>query len=260
MKKPLTLLLVLMSVVAMGCAEKKSSKGGTESAQDSDLTQIPPGSDPYVPNGSGPGSGPGAGWEYGATAPFTLVSVDRLMEYTMQARNNPKNVRVNINLTSKGENRYGGTVSISYTDGGEYFEGFFTSGESEGDNKYNVWFQKDGKNAYHGFFEDYYGAIVVVIDGFVSEGDGQAPNSASGRIYFKNFDLAYAPNPLYGYLPGFGSPRTFCWFISIGPYDCRAWPTDRAVDTYRAINPDNGYKLLGSFSNLDLEEAFNGDL
>jgi hypothetical protein len=257
MKKPIIILLSLVSVLLMGCAEKKSSSGGTTNTQDSDLTVIDPNEEPFIPTGSGPGQGPGSDWEYGATASFKLVSVDRLMEYTMQARNNPKNVRINMNLTNKGGNSYGGTVSISYDDGGEYYEGFFTSGESAGDNKYNIWFEKDGKDVYHGFFEDYYGAIVVVVDDLVSAGDGQAPDQASGRVYFKNFDLAYAPNPLTGYLPGFGNPRTYCWFISIGPYDCRSWKKGNGVDTTKAVNPDNGYKLLGSFSGLDIEDAFN---
>ena len=259
MKKPILLLLGIISVLMMGCAEKKSSNGGVADTQDSDLTMIDPGEDPYIPNGSGPGQGPGSNWEYGATTTFKLYSLDRLMEYTMQARNNPQNIRINVNLTNKGDNRYGGTVSISYTDGGEYYEGFFTSGDSAGDNKYNIWFEKDGKNVYHGFFEDYYGAVVVVIDEMISNGDGQAPNQASGRVYFKNFDLAYAPNPLYGYLPGFGSPRTYCWFISIGPYDCRAWKSGYGVDTKKAINPDSDYKLLGTFDGLNVEDAFNDE-
>lgn len=261
MKKPILLVLGIISILLMGCAEKKSSKN-VANTQDSDLTVIEPGEDPFIPDGSGPGSGPGDNWEYGGTTTFKLYSLERLMEYTMQARNNPTNVRINVNLTNKGGNRYGGTVSISYTDNGQYYEGFFTSGDSEGDNKYNIWFEKDGKNVYHGFFEDYYGAIVLVVDEMDadSEGDGQAPSKVSGRVYFKNFDLAYAPNPLYGYLPGFGSPRTFCWFISIGPYDCRAWKDGEKVKTTKAINPDSGYKLLGSFEDLDLEDAFNDEL
>lgn len=259
MKKPTLIFMGILSVLLMGCAEKKSTKNA-DAPQDSDLTVIDPGEDPFVPVGSGPGQGPGDDWEYGATATFSLHSLERLMEYTMQARNNPQNVRINVNLTNKGGNKYGGTVSISYTDGGQYYEGYFTSGDSGSDNKYNIWFTKDGKEVYHGFFEDYYGAIVVVVDGLESDGDGQAPDKASGRVYFKNFDLAYAPNPLYGYLPGWGNPRTFCWFISIGPYDCRAWKSGNGVDTTRAINPDSGYKLLGSFSGLDVEDAFNDDL
>ncbi|MCB0406617.1 MAG: hypothetical protein KDD34_00355, partial [Bdellovibrionales bacterium] len=72
--------------------------------------------------------------------------------------------------------------------------------------------------------------------------------------------LAYAPNPLNGYLPGFGSPRTYCWFISIGPYDCRTWKNGYGVDTTRAINPDSDYKLLGSFQGLNINDAFNDEL
>ncbi len=258
MKRPTLILLGVISILLMGCAEKKSSNG-VDNSQNSDLTVIEPGEGPFIPEGSGPGEGPGDNWEYGATAQFQLHSLERLMEYTMQARNNPTNIRINVNLTNKGGNRYGGTVAISYTDSGQYYEGFFTSGDSEGDNRYNIWFTKNGKNVYHGFFEDYYGAIVLVVDEMESGGDGQAPDQASGRVYFKNFDLAYAPNPLYGSLPGWGNPRTYCWFISIGPYDCRSWKSGNDVDTTRDINPDSGYKLLGSFSGLDVEDAFNDE-
>lgn len=258
MKKAILLSVITLCMVSLGCAKKKSS--GAPAPSDSAVSTIVTGSEPFTPNGSGPGQGPGESWEYGGYAPLNLQSINRLMEYTQQARNNPQDVRINLNLTHRGGDRYGGTVTISYTDNGQYYEGYFTSGESSSDNKYNIWFEKSGKTVYHGFFEDFLGAIIIVIDGLESAGDGLPPSLASGRVYFKNFDFTNAPNPLTGTLPYFGSPRTYCWFISLGPYDCRAWPTSRGVETTRAINPDNGYKLLGSFNSLILDDAFNGEL
>ncbi|MBK9039787.1 MAG: hypothetical protein IPL83_11600 [Bdellovibrionales bacterium] len=69
-----------------------------------------------------------------------------------------------------------------------------------------------------------------------------------GKVYFKNFGLTYAPHP-----------PTRCWFVSLGPYDCRAWKTDRSVDTTRSIYPDSDYVELGSFAGMVLDEAFNGE-
>ena len=74
-------------------------------------------------------------------------------------------------------------------------------------------------------------------------------DKVSGSVWFKNFTLTYAPHP-----------PTHCWFVSLGPYDCRAWRAEHGVNTTAAVLPDSGYVKLGSFSELSLEEAFNGEL
>ncbi|MCB0411829.1 MAG: hypothetical protein KDD22_04845, partial [Bdellovibrionales bacterium] len=55
-------------------------------------------------------------------------------------------------------------------------------------------------------------------------------------------------------------PQTYCWFISLGPYDCRAWTDGNGVDSDKAVLPDNGYKKLGDFEGLNLKKAFNDQL
>lgn len=262
MKQITALLLLVLTMAAIGCAEPKKSKpDSSKDAENSDISTIDVSSgDPWTPTGSGPGEGPGEGWIYGGSAPLDIVSVSRLIEYTTEARNNPTNIRINLNLTKQSSQTYGGTASISYEDYYSY-EGNFTSGSKTSDNKYNVWLQKDGTTAFHAFFEDGLGAIIVVIDEFqITGGDGEGPGDlVNGKVYFKNFDPNDAP-PGYTFWPGIYVERNHCWFISLGPNDCRAWKDGDGVDTYRAIYPDSGYKLLGTFEGLSLQEAFNGEV
>lgn len=262
MKIRKSILILFVALAGFGCAKKKAPD--SSSASDSGVTDGAPIVDipttPYVPDGNGPGQGPGSNWEYGGSAPLNVVSLSRMSEYTGRPMNNPQDLRINLNLTKHG-NGYGGTVTVTYLENGHRYEGYFTSGTSADSNKYNVWFTKNGQKVYHGFFEDYMGGLVVVIDQVIDLGDGSGVDDrVGGSVWFKNFELTYAPNPLYGYLPGFGRPQTYCWFISLGPYDCRAWKTDRGVETTRAVHPDSGYKKLGTFEGMSLREAFNNEV
>lgn len=263
MKALKILLIIGVAALSWGCAKHKAP--AVNAASDSGMTDDAPivdiPSEPFVPEGSGPGEGPGSNWEYGGTAPLVVQSLGRMGDYTGRPMNNPQDIKVNLNLRKYGSNSYGGTVTVSYKEDGNRYEGSFTSGSSSDSNKYNIWFTKGGQKVYHGFFEDYMGGLVVVIDRTIDLGDGGSTDDrAGGSIWFKNFKLTYAPNPLYGYLPGFGRPQTYCWFISLGPYDCRAWKTDRGVETTRAVEPDNGYLKLGEFDGMSLKEAFNNEL
>lgn len=251
MKRSLFILLTAIALLGSGCAKEKMKAASSDGGDDTPpVVEVPQDGTPYTPPGSGPGQGPGQNWEYGATAALNIRSLSVMSDYTGRPMNNPQDIKLNVNLVKYGSNSYGGHVTITYTENGEEYEGYFTSGGSPKENKYNIWFTKDGKTAYHGFFEDFLGGLVLVIDDFTDLGDGGGPQSkAGGRVYFKNFDLTYAPHP-----------PTRCWFVRRGPYDCRAWKDGKGVDSTRAINPDNGYVLLGSFEDLDLETAFNGEL
>ena len=235
------LIVAALTFFAVSCAKKESSSG-------SSVTQaIPTDGTVYTPGQVGPGYDPGM--LYGASAPLHITSISRMSEYTGRPMNSPQDIQMTMNVVRYGE-AFGGTIRVSYTDNGQLREGFFTAGHSAEESKYNIWFQKDGKDVWHGFFEDYIGAIVVVIDGVTNLGDGGGNESyASGSIWFKNFGYTYAPRP-----------PSWCWFVSLGPYDCRAWKSGREVNTTAAVNPDNGYKKLGIFSDLDLNKAFNGGL
>lgn len=259
--KPQTLksklaLLGLVVLAAAGCAKEKKS---ASSVPTNDFTNSP-----YVPPFAGPGYGAGDSWQYGATVPFQIVSVPVFSEYTTRSMNNPRNVKLNLNLQRFGSS-YGGNVAIGYDDTGwsgtgtEYSEGNFRAGYDANATKYNVWFTLNNQTYWHGFFEDNLGAIIVSIENVVDLGDGQGPEDlADGKVYFKNFEITWAPTPQARPKP------TFCWFISLGAYDCQAWKIGNGkdgIDTRAGIDPTGyGYKLLGTFNDISLKKAFNGDL
>lgn len=169
--------------------------------------------------------------------------------------NAPTNIKINIGLADNGNGRYGGDIRISYTDNGNYEEGLFHSGTStnqsfpsysnndgQAEAEYNTWFLISGKKAFTGFFQDNYGAIVLVIDSSVNQGDGQGNSLVNGSVWYKNFAQSFATQ----------GPMRKCWFITLGPYDCRA----PSVINKTALTPDGGYRKLGTFSGLVKAAAF----
>jgi hypothetical protein len=257
--KTLTLIgILVMSFGLMGCGDDKRKKAQGPTVP---FVPIPPGGGPFVPGGTGPGQGPGANWSFGGTGDVSYVSIARFSEYTNRPMNNPQDVRININFTKTGDVSYGGTISIGYTDNGIYHEGFFTTGASEKATRYNVWFfdpDNDDERVFHAVAEDFLGGLVIVIDNYVDLGDGSGIETASGSIWFKNFDISVDLDdyPVYSIGP---HPPTYCWFVSLGPYDCRPWPSGDGMNTYSSKNPRAGYKKLGDFDGLDLDAAFNGE-
>lgn len=257
MKRQFILLLVLAPLLGVGCAKQKSKS--TDSG--TPYVEVPTG--PYVPPTTGPGGNPGTTYAYGGTAPLTisgssLSARNQLMStYTGHPMNDPQHIVVNVNLNSTGTssygNVYGGTVTIGYQDtyNGVYqtIQGYFTSGTSTDATQYNIWFNYNGKQVFHAFFEDFLGGLMVVINGTVGSGDGPVGTLSTGNVWFKNFTPTYAPHP-----------PTYCWFVSLGPYNCQAWNYGSGINPYQADNPDysSGWMQLGTFSGLDLTKAFNG--
>lgn len=273
MRSSKLILILTLALAAVGCGKDKNG-GGSSNATAGTY-------EPYIPPGSGPGGDPGLNWEYGGTAPLTVTNTS-LGYYVGRTPNNPTEVKVNINLQkfapAAGSTRssYGGVVSISFKDSGILWEDKFTSlmNEShwygqgtvrtnEENNKYNVWIQKNGESYWHGFFQDNFGAIIVVIDDSDDRGDGSGPTKVSGSIWVMNFGRSYA----------YVSP-TSCWYVYAGPYDCRTWKNGNAVNTDKDIYPylENsnpgtatapravGYRKVGDFTNLEFKKAFNDTL
>lgn len=259
------LLVLLIAVMAVGCASEKSNKNEAVAP-----TPVP---GPYVAPGETTGDA-SSYWSYGGSAEFTVQGGSEteksnlLAKYANGFRTNVSNIQINVNLVRRGDG-FGGRVAIAYTadstdEFGNYqtgvrHEGVFVNGDSsyfsntnENDAaRYNRWFQnEEGQPVFHGFFQDQAGAIILVIDEVESAGDGAPPETASGTIWFKNFTI--------GALTNVHAP-THCWFISLGPYDCRAWKKGQGVDTFAAVEPDSSYVKLGSFEGLKIEEAFNGE-
>jgi len=262
MKAKTLLLMPLALLLGVGCAKQKS----TPTTPDVPYVQIPNG--PYVPPTTGPGGNPGPTYTYGGTATLNILGNDlssrnQLMQtYTGHPMNNPQNIVVNMNFSAAGTssygNVYGGTVTIGYQDtyNGTYqnIQGYFTSGTSTDANQYNIWMNYYSNRVFHAFLEDFMGGLMIVITSVTYGGSGDAPSPkfGNGNVWFKNF----TPTPPYA-----PHPPTYCWFVQMGPYSCQAWNYGNGVNTYQADNPDSssGWMQLGTFQNLDLSKAFNGN-
>jgi len=238
------ILMIGLALILVGCASEKK-----DTSSEVPFVEVPTGT--YVPTGVGPGLGSANG-AFGSTADLNVASLDILSDYTGRAMNNPTNIKVNVNFVKIGDNSYGGHVTISYTENGALKEGYFTTGASEQEARYNVVLNtSNGQRAFHAVLEDFRGGLVIVVDEFTDLGDGNgAEDIVGGSVYYKNFGLTYAPHP-----------PTRCWFVGIGPYDCRPWPTTGTeMNTYQSLAPNAGYIKLGDFHNLSLSGSFNGEL
>lgn len=210
----------------------------------------------------------GAEWLEGATAPLEKESLAVLNEYAISHPvNAPTDLRISVKTNNVGGNRYAGRVMISYFDNSRYYTASFTmddqtipDGYSDGHKgknyaEYNKWFKYNGKNVFHGFFADTYGAVMLVVTNSLNQGDGVV-SEYMGEIWFKNFEVSRAGQ---GYIP--------CQFIEIGPYDCRTFLTSKeTLDTTSALKPSQstyggarGWKKLGTFSGLKPEKAFGSE-
>lgn len=253
--KQLTVLLASVYFLA-ACSKSASQSMVNGNGQ----TVVPPISiDPW-----NPGSGTNPTLSGGSAVAFTPVSLAVMNEYVAtHPLNNPSNFQVRVNLTNVGQNKYGGEVSISYNDNGLAYNGVFKSGLGKNqsfkgmydndklESEYNFWFSRNNQTVFSGFFEDQYGAIVVTLEPISStpasgnDGEPVLNQGYKGRVYFKNFSVTPAPH----------SPYRSCWFTYMGPYDCRSNIVQTKCDLYPGA--EAGYKLLGTFTNIDVKKAFN---
>ncbi len=244
MKSIYILLLTVSMVFIQGCAKERKAVEEPTPVVDEDRfdeTPTPPSGDDT---------------SQGNKVPLTITSTSTMEDYTLRPLNDPQNISIEINLDdfSDGDGKFGGRISISYTDNGNLYSSdqrtTYSGSQygSSGDAQYNIWFTSGGDQVWHGFFEDAFGAIVVVIDEVIDLGDGGVGDLVGGSVWFKNFGATYAPKP----------PMTRCWFIRRGPYDCRTFMSGGGVSTTSSVNPNNGgYRKLGNFTGLSKSQAFN---
>lgn len=233
------------------------------------------------------------GWTYyAATHPLNAPS-----DLKISVKLNPMAITQRVSLDSdknmatgatESFTAYSGKVMISYFDNGQYYTGVFTvdntkiaSGVSHGHGGqykagYNRWFTWNGPrgesrvsgapaNVFHGFYEDQFGAIMLIIDGTDSQGDGQS-SSLNGEVWVKNHAVTRNEGSNLN-LP--------CFFIELAEFDCRTLLTSKeALTTTSALYPDQslhagggwypsynqtsparGWKLLGRFEGLDRAKA-----
>ena len=296
MRRTIYLTYALLAIFAAGCSSKDGGSGNS-GGNNFGENGVPP---ITVPDDiiNLPG---------GETAQLSLNKA-ALDSYIGWTTNNPSNLRVTINLTKQGdyaraaggvESGFGGYISIQFTDNNQNYLDSFTSlwlgtgncgqygdcntvKDNVQNHRYNLasydYPQLGGNLGYHGFFEDvrlsslrnpecwyngtcyqpkFGGGIVLVIDSTNDNGDGQGPTSANGSVWFKNYSSTTGQLFL-----------TNCWFISAGPFDCRAWttsdnnkdPVKYPLNHKQSIYPNNGYVKLGDFIGLDIKKAFNNQI
>lgn len=245
----LIVLLAAFAMMGVGCGKSNEFQPNSVTGVNQ-LTND--GSTPVSPDG--PGSGVGASVGGTNVVEFKPVSIAEFNSYVaMHPLNNPTNFKLTVDLQNVGNGRYGGAVKISYVDTGYNYEGKFEAGSGTNVDMYklrdaglmeaefNRWFIVNGKYYFSAFFQDAYGAIVLVFDDYLNQGDAQGTSTVSGRVYYKNFAQSYAQQ----------SPYRKCWYIYEGPYNCRA----SAVINKNTPYPGDGYRLLGTFSGLSKTAA-----
>ncbi len=310
------LLLVMMAVFGVGCAKKSDS--GSSSA---DTTTNTNSGVPTTPRGDGDAQR-GSDWAAGATA---ALSVDagpsndpwQVLNYYAATHpvNNPSDVRISVKLNNVGsatvgQNKMAGQVFVSYFDNGQYYTGKFfaldktnpTGNLSQSGTyypgwhhaAYNTWFidPRTGKKSFHGFYQDSYGVVMLIINDLVDQGDGAGANYATGSIWFKNF--AQSQYDECGNYHGtkqiwpIGTASNCqglwvipSWFRLTGPYDTRTflenanngdgnvvttsvlfpseshYYTNNNSNPYIEVAPARGWRRLGTFSGLNKAKAFS---
>ena len=240
----LVVLVAALSLIAVGCGKSENFQSNAITPLNSD------GSVPVSPDGLNSTVVTGTN-----QVDFVPVSFQEMNSYVaIHPLNDPKNFKLTVDLTDIGNGRYAGSVKISYLDTGVYNEGTFQSGSAVNSDaykllypnvneaEYNRWFVINGKYYFSAFFQDTYGAVVLVFDNYVNQGDAQGAGTVSGSVYYKNFRQAYASQ----------SGARKCWFMGpVSPYYCRA----AAVADKTAIYPEDGYRKLGTFSGLSKTAA-----
>ncbi|MGE5084781.1 MAG: hypothetical protein ACM3MG_00670 [Bacillota bacterium] len=243
------ILVAAFSVMGVGCG---SNKMVADSSAVSSGPLSGSGSIPTSPDGSTTSGGT----SYSNEATFTPVSIAEFNSYVgTHPLNDPQNFKVKVQLQQVENGRYAGTVNISYTDTGYAYNGTFTAGAGRNvsysglndnnalESEFNRWFTLNGQTAFSGFFQDSYGAIVLVIDNVVNQGDAQGTGDViTGSIYYKNFAQSYAQQ----------SPYRSCWYITNGPYNCRS----TSVINKSSTVPSDGYRKLGTFSGISRAASF----
>lgn len=255
MKKYYLFLVLLSMLAGIGCSPNKIETAAPPSTP---LTENPDTTDATTTTTGGGTGGGLTSKSSGDTVTFTPVDLETFNDYVgTHPLNSPKNIKIAVNLKNNGSLRFYGSVKIFYEDTGKTWTGLFesqkgknTSIDSLKDNDvmvsvFNYWFKKDSNVVFSGLYQDDKGAIVLVVDKTLDQGDGQGGGYVSGSVYFRNFAQSKVPQSSY----------RKCWFIYDGPYDCRTETVMKKTGLYPT--EDEGYRKLGTFSGLSKNKAFN---
>ncbi len=216
----------------IGCAQEK--KSGTVAVVAPAVT-IDCARTACAPGTPGAPTGAGASIYSGSTVNLQNVATSDLQAmFYSSYPNNPTNIQLNVNFNRTD------SIVISFVDGGKIVEaglGIQFPDGSRKNNQFNGWVTEGSARNYKGFFQDKYGAVVIVIDQVLNTGDGSAAPLVGGSIWFQNF----GDNPVYDSKCQSGQPAHYdqstgryvadtcqatqlmCWEITYGPYDCRSF-------------------------------------
>ena len=287
MKKQMVLtqasLIVVMRLFGIDCAKELKATDPAAAGNPADVTPLTPTETEHTIDNAD--TARGSEWTQGAIT--KLVNIDETMFRLYREAgpgdviaNNPTDLRISIKLADAGSNQWVGKVLLSYLDNGVYRTGRFITenqtvpnynqysnhiGKNHG--VYNKWFQyldpSNPRQVFHGFFQDPYGAVMLIIDNSADSGDGSGAQVLSGHIWVKNFEQVAATQ---GSIP--------CWFVEMGPFDCRTFLTpSNGLQTTSALyptqshayssntpwnpnEPARGWRRLGSFQDLSYTKAF----
>lgn len=254
------ILIAAVLLMSAGCAKerKEVAQAPATPVTDScrgDCVPDDDGSTPDAPNGTGDDPAD-TGFSSGSTAALNLSGGTSPLTRLFYKSNpsSPTNVRINIDLR-----RLSNAVIVSYIENGRAVEAHFgtihpVSGIQNA--RHNGWVNQSGTSVWKGFFQDKWGAIVIVIDRTMNPGDGQQGEYVGGSIWFQNFYAEHWPyNPTQG-------PEKMCWEISRGPYDCRSFLVNNYVQMTSSLYPNNrgpdkttSYEKLGDFDGIKVSEA-----
>ncbi len=262
------LMLVLMVVATgVGCSKSKTKQSTQETT-------------PNIPGtGDNGGLAQNPSFVSGSTVALTPVSISRFEDFAGRYVNNITDLQINVDVfdVSSSDDRYGGTIKMTYKENGVWRNPVvtFNSGTSMNDTRYNKWFTVAGKQKFKAMFQDSVGAIILVIEDSTNDF-----GTFNGKIYYRNFDFSVCSDPAFYQAPICNQQSSLkCWNIRTGPYDCRAYMTNVGCapddkDEYgKCMRPDivdlpgfgstpygysgAGYQLLGTFTNLDITKALN---
>ena len=258
------LLLAATATGLAGCASGSSGGSGSSAGVTSGtITPLPTttgtGGTPATPNGTGPSSNSGS---TGGSAPYASGSTVALNSNAASFSDffaprtvveSPINIQININMATTFD-----PVIIGYDmptgPGFERALGTQNPGSSYQNAQYNGWYTINGQTVWKGFFQDAYGAIVLILDpnGASTTGDGQSAG-VSGSVYYQNFVTGYPYNPYQG-------PDLMCWQITAGDHDCRTFLIGGSVNMGSSLDPNPsdhgpdvsiGYQELGTFVGIN---------
>lgn len=243
---------VLLSLIFSSCAKDSSSDASSTTATAANTTTA---TSPSVP-GSSSSSGATVSLSVGITA---LRGMFPPTSKYPNAVSNPQNIQMNISTANSGSG-YAGTVVVSFIDNGN--GGALRSANlstnhpyygTTSNASYNNWVTVGTQTVWHGFFQDAFGAVIVVIDNAIGLGDGSS-STVSGSVWFQNFGGT-----------GIQGTQKMCWQITIGPFDCRSFLTAIDYDSLpvssSSVYPQNAgpdrpaYTKLGSFYGMNRSQA-----